>query len=132
MSLVSAVEALQRRPLTQEERTNLADLQSIHHIHDDDPLIVVLALMARSQLLVGTLPELLQQKAIETIELHRTTLREQSVLISKELISTVAQNIQAANLGWRVGLVRYAMCFVAGMIFCALATPGIRHLLSGG
>jgi hypothetical protein len=131
MSLVSTVEALQKRPCTPEEISNLAELQNLYRISDDDPLIVVLALMARSQLMVGTLPDLLQQKAIETIELHRTVLREQSVLISKELITTIAQNIQSMSVGWKVGWIRYASFFVAGMVTSALVFLA-KYLPAGG
>jgi hypothetical protein len=99
----------------------------MYRVDDDDPLIIVLAMMAASNGTVATLPDLLQQKATETIELHRTVLREQSIVISKELIIAVAGQIQSTKLGW----MRYAGCFVAGMIFAALITPGIRHLLSG-
>lgn len=119
MSLVATVEALMKRPLTVEEMENLADFQRINGIDDSDPLLVVLALMAKSQLAVESLPALLQQKAIETIELHRQTLREQSTLIAKELITALAQNIESANVDWKARWLRYAGCFVGGAMMAA-------------
>lgn len=117
MSLEKSVEILLGRPPTIDERDTLTELQNLHHIGDDDPLVIVLAMMARSQLLFQVLPDILQQKALETIELHRTTLREQSVLISKELITTVAENIHSLNMvSVKTMWFRFAISFLGGMI----------------
>lgn len=118
MSLISTIETLQKRPLTADESASIKSFQKSFDIEDDDPLVVVLALMSRSQLILESMPILLQQKSNETIELHRTVLREQSVLISKELISDVAQHIDAANLKWKARLIRYFACFMGGVV-CA-------------
>lgn len=117
--LVSTLETLMKRPLTPEETSNIAEFQRVNEIDDTDPLLVVLALMAKNQLIVEALPELLQQKALETIELHRQALREQSTLIAKDLITVLAQNIESANVDWKVRWLRYAGCFVAGALFAA-------------
>lgn len=128
MSLISTMEVLLKRPLVNEEVANLADFQRLYSIGDDDPLIVVLAMMARSQIMVSTLPDLLQQKATETIELHRLVLREQSTLIAKELITTLAQNIESANVDWKVRWLRYVACFVCGAIAAAIVFIALRML----
>lgn len=125
MTLVSVVEKLQKRALLPAEVTALNDLQQLYKIDDDDPLVVVLALMARSQNILESVPDLLQQKVVETIELHRTLLRDQAVLISKELIGTVAHNIEAANADWKAKWTRHAGFFVAGVVF----TIVLRFLL---
>lgn len=127
MSLVSQVETLIKRPLTSAEMANLADLQRINGIDDSDPLIVVLALMAKSQIITESLPELLQQKALETIELHRQTLREQSSLIAKELIIEIANSVVLANNHWQARWLRYGGFFVGGALFTAALTYFIRH-----
>lgn len=126
MSLGSTMEALMKRKLTPEEVGHLADFQAMFKVQDDDPLIVVLAMMARAQIITETIPNLLQQKALETIELHRTVMREQSILMSKELIDTIAKNIrsaslelQAEKLSWQAGWVRYAGFFIGGMLLAA-------------
>lgn len=93
MSLVSAVEQLQKSPCTASQIETLNEFQKIHKIGNDDPLVIVLALMARSQLILESTPTLLKQKADETIELHRTMLRDQSVIIAKELVGTLTQII---------------------------------------
>lgn len=121
MSLISTIEGLQKRPLTVDESTSIKNFQKAFDIEDDDPLVVVLALMSRSQLILESMPTLLQQKSNETMELHRTVLREQSVLIAKELISDVAQHIDAANRALKARLLRYVGCFVGG----ALCTTGV-------
>lgn len=110
MSLVSNVEALKKQPLTAEEVAMLQEYQRQFHLDDDDPLNVVLAMMARSQMIVETAPTLLQQKVEQTIELHRTNLREQAVLSAKELIADLSalllsqqkdvSTIWRQRLGW--------------------------------
>lgn len=121
--LVSTLETLMKRPLTPEEIGNMAEFQRLNEIDDTDPLLVVLAMMAKNQLIVEALPELLQQKALETIELHRQTLRDQSTLIAKDLITAIAQNIESAAIErW----IRYTGCFVGGAVFAALMLAILR------
>ena len=110
MSLVSNDEALKKQPLTAEEGVMLQAFQHQFGLDDDDPLNVVLAMMARSQMIVETAPTLLQQKVEQTIELHRTNLREQAVLSAKELIADLSalllsqqkdvSTIWRQRLGW--------------------------------
>lgn len=117
MSLAKSVETLIGRPLDQDELLRLANFQRNHEIHDDDPLIVVMGLVATSHLMMSSLPDLLQQKATETITLHQQTLREQSTLIAKELILSIAQNIESANrlkLDWRTRLLQFGVVFLGG------------------
>ena len=123
MSLVLTIETLQKRPLTPSEVSTLNEFQRSFKIDDDDPLIVVLALMARSQLIIDSAPNLLQQKVTETIELHKTMLREQSVLIAKELIATLASEIETATvkniIRNKMQWVIYAFCFIGGVLLSA-------------
>ncbi|ART61491.1 hypothetical protein CBP36_21225 (plasmid) [Acidovorax carolinensis] len=91
MTLVSSMEALKKQPLTPEEINMLQEFQRQFDLDDDDPLNVVLAMMARSQIIIETAPDLLQQKVAETIELHRTNLRDQAVLTAKEVISDISR-----------------------------------------
>jgi hypothetical protein len=93
MSLASRVEAIKKQPLTNEERDALQEFQRIYQVDDEDPLGVVLALMFRSQMILESAPSQLQQKVMETIELHRTNLREQATITAKELISDVASAV---------------------------------------
>ncbi|AMR78015.1 hypothetical protein [Cupriavidus nantongensis] len=90
MRLISAVEALKKQPLTAGEAAMLQEFQRQFDLDDDDPLNVVLAMMARSQMIIETAPDLLQQKVVETIELHRTNLRTQAVLTAKEMIADIS------------------------------------------
>ena len=116
MSLASNVESLIRRKLTADEAMRMSDFQSLFNIANDDPIIVVLAMMAMNQIAADDLPEQLRKHAIETIELHRIVLQEQTLLISKELITTIAGKVKIAGLGVQAALVRYAGFFVAGVI----------------
>lgn len=137
MRLVTTIEALQKRPLTTEEVSTLNQFQHSFKIDDDDPLLVVLALMARSQLIVDSVPNLLQQKVNETIELHRLVLRDQAVLISKELIATLAEDIGKATLAKNIGKetlkqqnrwLESIAYFVGGMVTYAGIAWWISHL----
>jgi len=109
MTLVSTIEALKKSPLSTDEASMVREFQSQFGIDDDDPLVVVLAIMIRSQIILETAPDLLQQKVIETIELHKTNLREQAVLSAKELVADIAATIlnQQKNLTviWRQRLI---------------------------
>ncbi|WP_304350780.1 hypothetical protein [Comamonas testosteroni] len=108
MSLVTTLEALQKSPLSAEDANKVREFQNQFQIDDEDPLVVVLALMMKSQLIIDSAPDLLQQKVIETIELHKTNLREQAVLSAKELVSDIAATLlhQQKNLAvvWRLRL----------------------------
>lgn len=119
MSLVSTIESLQGRPLSKEETASLAAFQKHFHIDDDDPLIAVLAMMARSQLILESAPELLQQKVRVTIELHQQVLREQAVLISKELIEDLSQHIAGANALRRGKWIPFAAGVLVGIVVVA-------------
>ncbi len=112
LSLISALEALKKQPLTAEEAAMVQEFQRQFDLDDDDPLNVVLAMMARSQMIIETAPDLLQQKVVETIELHRTNLREQAVLSAKELITDLSALLLSQQKGvsaiWRQRLSWYA------------------------
>lgn len=128
MSLITVIEKLQKKPLSALEAAPILEFQKEFEVDDDDPLVVVLALMARSQLILENVPNLLQQKVTETIELHRTVLRDQAVLISKELIKELAQHIEHVNskelarhiafgnMSWKRLATRYACVFGLGMV----------------
>ncbi|RWA45681.1 hypothetical protein AU476_01210 [Cupriavidus sp. UYMSc13B] len=57
MTLINAVEALKKQPLTAEEVAKLQEFQRQFNLDDDDPIIVVLAMMARSQMIIETAPD---------------------------------------------------------------------------
>ncbi len=52
--------------LTDEENAALKRFEQMFEIIEDDPLIVVLAMMAKNQVLVDQRPDRLEKKAIET------------------------------------------------------------------
>ncbi len=132
MSLVSAFEALKKQKLTPEEAAMLQEFQRQFSVDDDDPLVVVLAMMARSQLIVETAPTLLQQKVLETIELHRTNLREQAVISAKELIADLSalllRQLKDVSAQWRQRLYWFAAGSGA-MAVVAAAAVGASRLL---
>lgn len=120
MNLVDAVEALQKEPLTAKEVATLQNWQRIFSLADDDPIIVVLAIMVRSQLIIESAPDLLQQKVLETIELHRTNLREQAVLSAKELITDLSAVLLSHQKDVLTDWRQRAYGFAAGAVTMAL------------
>jgi hypothetical protein len=109
--LVSALETLKGSALTADEIKMLEEFQRQFSIADDDPINVVLAMMVRSQLILNSAPDLLQQKVNETIELHRTNLREQAIISAKELISDLSAALiaqqQDLSARWRTRAIWY-------------------------
>ena len=121
-----SVAELLNRPLTAEEITGLNNFKGRYDIDDSDPLAIVLALVGANTVLMNSMPNLLQQKATETIELHRTTLREQSTIIAKELIGTLSSNITGANASYKVLSVWFACGSVFGGLLALLITHWLR------
>lgn len=128
MSLETIIESLQNRPLTKEEAASINEFKRHFHIDDEDPLVVVLALMARSQFILESMPNKLEKKANETIELHRMALRDQSVLIAKELISVLAENMNKKTFKQSSNWVINVALFVGGVIFTLLLKVVFKHL----
>jgi hypothetical protein len=95
MRLTKIVEELQQRPLTQDEHGILKQFQEQFDIDDDDPITVVLAIMLANKITLDSIPKSFFDQTTNTIELHQQLLRDQSILISKEIISTVSTNILA-------------------------------------
>lgn len=120
MSLAGNVASMYGRTLSKEEESSLKKFQESFEIGDEDPVIVVLAMLATNRLQLQELPTLLQQKGVATIELHQQTLREQSTLIAKELIGTIAMNLQATEREVKDRSLYYVFAFVIGMLSTAL------------
>ena len=95
--LAECMQVLHGSELTVEEKNSLLRFQDMYEIGDDDPLVVVMAMLGENQMMLESTSDIIFQKAIETIELHQQTLSEQSTLIAKELIVTLSDNIKAAR-----------------------------------
>ncbi len=138
MSLVTSIQALLKRPLSTDEVQSLNAFQKQFEVDDDDPLMVVLAMMARSQIILEAAPILLQQKVNETIELHRTALRDQAVIIAKDLVGLLAKDVlnqHSLDLElsivkkYRTRWINYAITFLAG-VSVALCFVALTKYLS--
>lgn len=127
MSLADNLETLFARPLTPEERSAVHRLENQFELAEDDPLNVVLAMMAKNQMLIDDLPERLRQKALEAIELHQQTLREQSTLIAKELIVSVANLVAESAVGRKLRIAWVGLAFTSGFIVGGLVVRFIFH-----
>lgn len=133
MSLVTTLEGLKKSPLSAQEASTVREFQNQFEIDDDDPLVIVLAIMLRSQLIIDTAPDLLQQKVNETIELHLTNLRSQANLSAKEIVGDIAATLMGQQkllgLDWRQRLIWAAIGagFAALFFGLAIAMVSIRN-----
>lgn len=128
-TLAQQVEMLAKRALSPEEVKMLVEYQRLYSIDDEDPLNVVLAIMVRSQLLLDSAPDLLQQKVNETIELHRMALRDQAVLIAKDLIANLAAEMQAQSKTGLQAWKHYLGFFAGGMAFMAIVLLVVQRFM---
>lgn len=132
MRLAEIVSELYERPLTAAERTQMDNLQTKFKINDADPLIVVLAMMSANAQTVGNAPELVGKKMEETIALHKTVLEDQAVLISKNLIVTIAKQLKETSLTLNSGRSRMTYVLagaIPGVIIGATLFAALRHYL---
>ena len=120
MTLAKTIEALDGRTLSDVERASLHKFEQMFEIGEDDPLIVVLAMMAKNQLSVDQLPERLEKAAKVTIEMHQQTLREQSTLIAKELVVSIGNLVAGSTVGHKLRLAQLSICFMGGFILGGL------------
>jgi hypothetical protein len=120
MSMTTNIAQILGRSLTQEETISIANFQSRYDIDDSDPIAIVLALVGANTVLMNSIPALLQQKAEETIELHRRTLMDQSTIIAKELIANLSEVIAHQNTSLKVRLVYTLSGTLCGSILTAV------------
>ncbi len=111
------------RDLTDEEITCINNLKGRFHISDTKPLAIVLALVGANHVLFESMPNLLQQKASETIKRHRTTLSKESTTITQELIGMLSHNIAMENARYKT----LAIWFSFGSIFGGMLVFLISH-----
>lgn len=126
-----SIALLLNRTLTTEEIIGLNNFKNLYEIDETDPLAIVLALVGANTVLMNSMPDLLQQKASETMELHRMTLRDQSTLIAKELILTLSSNIAEASkvAGTNASHMTLVAWFAGGSFFGVLLGLLISHWL---
>ncbi|WP_207002583.1 hypothetical protein [Trinickia mobilis] len=137
--LVAAVERLLGRSLTKDEAVHWEKIQDTYGVSDDDPLVMVIVLLAVHQHLFNDVPAKINEAVDKAIAVHRTTLEDQATIVAKGLISQLAPMfIQAAGEsrpapvnegGTRLsaGFVG-ALCGVA--VGCSIVGAFVFHLLT--
>ena len=132
MNLVETLEALNKAPLTTAEAASVREFQTQFQIDDDDPLVIVLAIMIRSQLILGSAPDVMKKMVMETTELHRTSLREQAALSCKEIVGDVASALlsQQSKMAvvWRLRLIWAGLGAGAATLLFVLAIALVKFL----
>lgn len=97
LSMESAIAKIVGRILTDEERHMLMVLRDQYGYNDDDPLVVVLAMTGAIKIMAEEIPGKLAAAARETIELHQQTLRNQSMIVARDVVASVAEIIHSAS-----------------------------------
>lgn len=133
--LVGAVAVLCGRDLTAEESQKLAKFQDQQSIGDDDPIVAILALLGVHKILIEEIPERIKKASQDAITVHEQTLREQSTIVAKELLITLARSINdaaRAQRTWRDRAVEYALVAVIAMILGGCGAWLIAKSVYGG
>jgi hypothetical protein len=125
--LVASVEKILRRALTAEEVQHWNSIQDQYGIADDDPLVVLLTVLALHQHLFNDLPKRIQEATDKAIAVHRTTLEEQATIVSKALLAKLSpmfvQAAREANGGSAGGFGLQLPVWITGVV--GLACGGI-------
>lgn len=80
---------------------------------NDDPIVVVLALTGGLTVIAKDIPAQIQAASDKIIETHATVLRNQSNLIAKEMVGTIAELVHNAG--------RTRMRRIGEAVACAIA-----------
>lgn len=116
VTMESSVERIVGRPLTKEERQQLNRLRNDWGYSDDDPLVVVLALTGSMSLIAQDIPARIQAASDKIIETHASVLRNQSNLIAKEMVGTIAGLVHNAGRTRSRRIVEAVACAVVGAV----------------
>ncbi|MDR5791749.1 hypothetical protein P9281_34950 [Caballeronia sp. LP003] len=84
--LIVAVEKLVGRALSKDEAIYWQRIQDTYGIADDDPLVMVVVLLAVHQHLFNGLPAQIGEATERAITIHRTTLEDQATIVAKGLL----------------------------------------------
>lgn len=96
--LVASVERLLRRPLSGTEVQHWNSIQDQYGIADDDPIVIVLTLLALHEHLFNDLPKQIIEATEKAVAIHRTTLDDQATIVAKGILVKLAPMfVQAAT-----------------------------------
>ncbi|WP_434716324.1 hypothetical protein [Paraburkholderia sp. A3RO-2L] len=84
--LIQAVEKLVGRALSKDEAIYWQRIQDTYGISDDDPLVMVVVLLAVHQHLFNDLPAKISEATERAITIHRTTLEDQATIVAKGML----------------------------------------------
>lgn len=112
----SAIEGLIGRELNQEERQMILRLRDQYGYSDDDPLVIILALTGAIKIIAEDIPAKIVQASEKATELHLQTLREQSMMVARDMVGQVAGLIHTAGRSRKDRVVDGIVGGIAGMI----------------
>ncbi|MBN9424491.1 MAG: hypothetical protein BGO63_11325 [Candidatus Accumulibacter sp. 66-26] len=124
MSLVDAIKSLLGRDLSEADMKDIAQYQKVFEISDEDPIVVVLAIISAYRIAIQSMLDEWEKKIMLLIELHRQTLQEQSSFVAKDLIITVGNLVASTNIG-----VKYRRAMMAAMFFGGMFAGGVVALV---
>jgi hypothetical protein len=84
--LITAVEKLIGRSASKDEAIYWQRIQDTYGVSDDDPLVMVVVLLAVHQHLFNDLPAKINDATDRALTIHRTTLEDQATIVAKGLL----------------------------------------------
>jgi hypothetical protein len=96
-TMETAIASIVGRPLTDADRQMLIRLRDQYGYDDNDPLVVVLAMTGAIKIMAEEIPEKIRAASKETTELHMAVLRDQSMLVARDVVGSVAGLIHTAG-----------------------------------
>ena len=94
-TMEGAAAQLVGRELRPDERQMLLNLRDQYGYDDSDPLVVVLAMMGAYTIVAKEIPDKIREASKSIIETHALVLREQSMVVAKDLVGSIASTIHS-------------------------------------
>ncbi len=129
MNLVDAIKSLLGRDLSEADMKDIAQYQKVFEISDEDPIVVVLAIISAYKIAIQSMLDEWEKKIVVLIELHRQTLQEQSSFVAKDLIITVGNLVANTNIGIKYRRAMMAVVFFGGMLAGGVVALVLRAVL---
>lgn len=119
-TMEASVERIIGHPLSDTDRQMLIQLRDEYGYDDSDPLVVVLAMMGAYIILTNEIPDKIKKASEQIIETHAVVLRDASMIVAKDLVSTIAGQIHSAVQTRKVRLMYGAVGGLLGAIVMVL------------
>lgn len=126
-TIEGAIARIVGRDLSADERQMLVTLRDDYGYDDTDPIVPFLSMLGAHMVLTKDIPEKIMTASQKIIETHAVVLREQSMVVAKDLVGNLVGIIHTADRTrkdrWIDGLVGA----VVGVAISAIGFYFLRH-----